>query len=128
MWLIRECFGAEKISWKNEQKFIFQFLLKIEIGIWNSFFDLIMKTKNEKNSKLFHFKTKIECPFRLTYFSSSDKLETYNIKIESAFNFFLPSHEGVGLRTFTVSNFWEKISGKKWELSLLKNNHYVGPN
>ena len=59
-----ECFDTEKISEKNEQKLIFQFLLKIEIGIWNSFFDLIMKTKNDKKFKiLFHFKTKIKCPF-----------------------------------------------------------------
>ena len=36
----------------------------IEIGIWNSFFDLIIKTKNKKKIKtLFHFKAKIECPF-----------------------------------------------------------------
>ena len=59
-----ECFDTEKISEKNEQKFIFQFLLKIEIGIWNSFFDLIMKTKNEKNSKFyFILKRKSNVPF-----------------------------------------------------------------
>ena len=28
-----ECLATEKISWKNKQKFIFQVLLKIEIGI-----------------------------------------------------------------------------------------------
>ena len=44
--------------------FIVQFLLKIEIGIWNSFFDLIMKTKNEKKSKLyFILKQKSNVPF-----------------------------------------------------------------
>ena len=44
--------------------FIVQFLLKIEIGIWNSFFDLMMKTKNEKKSKLyFILKQKSNVPF-----------------------------------------------------------------
>ena len=47
--------SAETISWKNEQKFFFQFLLKIEIGIWDSFFDLIMKKKNEKNQNSISF-------------------------------------------------------------------------
>ena len=57
--------GAEKISLKNEQKFIFQFLLKIEIAISNSFFNLIMKTKNEKNSNFyFILKQKPNVPFR----------------------------------------------------------------
>ena len=65
----------EKISLKNEQRFIFQFLLKIEIGIWNLFFDLIMKTKNQKKIKIpFHFKTKIECPFRPTGFKVAFKV------------------------------------------------------
>ena len=61
----RSASAQKKISWKNEQKFIFQFLMKIEIGTSNLFFDLIMKTKNEKKKikTLFHFKTKIECPF-----------------------------------------------------------------
>ena len=44
--------------------FIVQFLLKIEIGIWNSFFDLMMKTKTEKKSKLyFILKQKSNVPF-----------------------------------------------------------------
>ena len=49
---------------KNEQKFILLFLLKIEIEIRNSFFDLIMKMKNEKNSKFyFILKQKSNVPF-----------------------------------------------------------------
>ena len=72
MWLSEECLGTEKISWKNKIKFIFQFLLKIKTGIWNSFFNLIMKAKNEKKIKiLFYFKTKIECPFRPTDYWST---------------------------------------------------------
>ena len=60
----QECLGTEKIWYKNEQKFIFQFLLKSEIGIWDSFFNLIMKTKNEKNSNLyFILKQKSNVPF-----------------------------------------------------------------
>ena len=51
--------GAKKKSCKNEQKFIFLFLLKIKIEILNSFFYLITKKKIE----LF-FKMKIKCPFR----------------------------------------------------------------
>ena len=49
--LIRGVPGHWKNLLKNEKKFIFLFLLKIEIEIWNPFFDFIMKTKNEKRSK-----------------------------------------------------------------------------
>ena len=42
-------------------KFLFQFLLKIEIRIWDLFFDLTMKRKIERNWKLnFIFKQKMD--------------------------------------------------------------------
>ena len=53
-WL-EECSGTEKNSRKNEQKFIFPFLLKIQNEIRNLFFDLIMKTKQEKKISKFYF-------------------------------------------------------------------------
>ena len=61
--------------------FIVQFLLKIEIGIWNSFFDLMMKTKNEKKSKLyFILKQKSNVPFdpRITIQSVYEKHNSKN--------------------------------------------------
>ena len=52
---------------KSRQKMssISLFLLKIEIEIWNSFFDLIVKTKQEKKMSKFYLilKQKIEGPF-----------------------------------------------------------------
>ena len=61
----RSARAQKKFYKKNEQNLIFLFLLKIKIEIWNSFFDFIMKAKNEKKfNTQFHFKTKIEYPFR----------------------------------------------------------------
>ena len=45
--------GVLKNLVKNEQKFIFLFLLKIKIEIWNSFFNLIMKTKSGTKTKFY---------------------------------------------------------------------------
>ena len=53
MWLIRGVLGHRKGFVKKGTEFIFQFSLKIEIVIWNSFFDLIMETKNGKNAKFY---------------------------------------------------------------------------
>ena len=56
--------GHRKNPVKNEQKLIFLFLLKIEIEIRNSFFDLIMKTKNKKISKFYLIlKQRLNVPF-----------------------------------------------------------------
>ena len=52
MWMIREKLGHRK-NFTKQQIFIFQFLLKMGIGIWNSFFDLIMRTKNYKKLKFY---------------------------------------------------------------------------
>ena len=73
----RSASAQKKISWKNEQKFIFQFLLKIEIGTSNLFFDLIMKTKNEKKKSKLYFilKQKSNVPF-------DPRIKQYQLKIE----------------------------------------------
>ena len=41
----RSVLAGKEFRKKNEHKFLFQFFLKIKIGIWNSFFNLIMKTQ-----------------------------------------------------------------------------------
>ena len=65
--MTRGVFGHRKDPLKNERKFIFLFLLKTEFGIWNSLFDLIMKTKKKKKKSKFYLilKQNSNVPFNL---------------------------------------------------------------
>ena len=78
MWLIRGVFGHRKDFVKKQNKIHFSIFIENRNWDLNSFFNLIMKTKNQKNSKFyFILKQKPNVPFDPRIIDRLDRISSY---------------------------------------------------
>ena len=110
IWLIRGVFGCRKNFVKKRTKIYFSIF--IENRNWDLKFVFQFDNENEKRKTLkflFHFKTKIEYPFRSTDLRHLEKVpcneNNYWFKIEFAATLQLRKHWKLS-QSFEFCNFW----------------------